>query len=252
MKVDEVIAALGLDEETAKLVRAKVTEEKAAGIRAQKELDDLQRRATELESELVGDGKTGARAHKAWYAENFGKIQKLQADYAKYVERYGALDANPNPNPANPTSTLPNNVISKDDFDKTMQGFTQQWSSLLANSGSILERHIRSGRKNNINWADLSKLATEKHNGNLEAAYAEWDAPEAEKANKAAEEARINAEVEKRMKARQTNTFFPSTEQQPSGVSPLSKHSGDGTPKYDRSKVIESAVTGIYEPATVQ
>ena len=250
MKVDEVIASLGLDEETAKLVRAKVTEEKAASLRAQKEFDDIQRRATELESELVGDGKTGARAHKQWYSENFSKIQKLQADYAKYVERYGALDQSTTT--ATTTDTkLPNNVVSKDDFDKTMSGLTQQWSSLLANSGTILEKHIRAGRKNEINWQELSKLATEKHNGNLAAAYTEWDAPEADKANKAAEEKRINDEVEKRLKSRQTSTFFPSTEQTPSGISPLSKDRGEA-PKYDRNKVIESAVTGIYEPATVQ
>ena len=252
MKVDEVIAALGLDEETAKLVRAKVTDEKTASLRAQKELDDLQRRATELESELVGDGKTGARAHKQWYSENFSKIQKLQADYAKYVERYGALDqTTTTTTTTDATRTLPNNVVSKEDFDKTMSGLTQQWSSLLTNSGTILERHIRAGRKNNIDWQAVSKLASEKHNGNLDAAYSEWDAPEADKASKAAEEKRINDEVEKRLKARQTSTFFPSTEQAPSGVSPLSKHTGDA-PKYDRSKVIESAVTGIYEPATVQ
>lgn len=250
MTVDELIANLELDKETADLVRAKVKAEKVASIKAAKELEDLQRRSQELEAELVGDGKKGARNYKQWYDENFPKIQKLQSDYAKYVERYGAIDPNANPNPANPNPNPASpNAVSKEDFDKTMNGFTGQWSSLLKGSGKILERHIRSGRTNEIDWDKLSELAATK-GGDLIAAYDEWDKPEREKSDRAAREKEINAEVEKRLKARQTDSFFPSTEQVSTGVSPLSKDRGDA-PKYDRSKVIESAVTGLYEPATV-
>lgn len=248
MTVDELIANLELDKETADLVRAKVKAEKVASIKAAKELEDLQRRSQELEAELVGDGKKGARNYKQWYDENFPKIQKLQSDYAKYVERYGAIDPTTQPT-TQPTTTNPSSV-TKEDFDKTMSGFTGQWSSLLKGSGKILERHIRSGRTNEIDWDKLSEIAATK-GGDLIAAYDEWDKPEREKSDRAAREKEINAEVEKRLKARQTDSFFPSTEVTPSnGISPLSKDRGDA-PKYDRSKVIESAVTGLYEPATV-
>ena len=248
MTIDEVISTLELDKETADILRAKAKAEKAASLKSANELQQLEARRAELEAELIADGKKGARNYKQWYEENFPKIQTLQADYAKYVERYGKLDGQPT---TTTTTSTPTTGLTKEDVAKLIQDtYTPQWSSLLKGSGKIIERHIRAGRKNELDWDKLGEIAATK-NGDLEAAYAAWDAPEAEKAAKEAEEKRINAEVEKRIKAQQTNTFFPSTEQVSTGVSPLSRDRGTDAPKYDRSKVIESAVTGLYEPATV-
>lgn len=248
MTVDELISELGLDAETANIVKAKVAAEKVQSLKAKKEFDTIQQQVQTLQDELVGDGKKGARNYKQWYEENFPKIQKLQSDYAKYVERYGAIDPNAHPT-ATPTAT-PAPGAKLEDVQKFIQEtYTPQWSSLLKGSGRILEMHLRAGRKNDIDWDKLSELAA-NHNGDLVAAYKDWDAPEAEKVRAAAEEKRINDEVEKRMKKQQTNSFFPTTEQVSTGVSPLSKDRGEA-PKYDRSKVIESAVTGLYEPTTV-
>ncbi|MDE2102403.1 MAG: hypothetical protein KGL39_34470 [Patescibacteria group bacterium] len=252
MKIDDVISALELDAETAAILRAKVKQESADRLAAKKEYDDINSQKAALEAELVGDGKKGARNYKKWYEENFGKIQELQTKYTKFVERYGEIDA-ANPNPANPNPPAPPNPsgLTMAQFQEQMAQYTGTWSNLVKGIATISTKHMRNGRKTDIDVDAIAQLASEKFGGDINRAYEEWDRPEAEKASKAAEEKRINDEVEKRLKARQTDSFFPSTEQVSTGVSPLSKDRGDGAPKYDRSKVLESALTGIYEPATV-
>jgi len=246
--IDEVISTLELDTETAAILRSKAKAEKAAALKQQKDLDTIEAQRAALEAELVADGKKGARNYKQWYEENFPKIQKLQGDYAKYVERYGSIDTTTTTTTTTPT-TVPAGMTPEQVSKMIQDTYTPQWSTLLKGSGKILEKHIRAGRKNELDWDKLSELAA-THNGDLVAAYNEWDAPEADKARKADEEKRINEEVEKRVKKQQTNSFFPTTEQAPTGVSPLSKDRG-GEPKYDRNKVIESAISGLYEPSTV-
>lgn len=251
MKIDDVIAALELDKETADILRAKVKAESAERLSAKRDLDEITNQKNALEQELVADGKKGARAYKQWYEQNFSKIQDLQTKFAKYVERYGDLDSTTQTQQSQQTQQTPKG-FTQADFDNSMAGYTKQWSSLVKGIAQITTKHQRNGRKTDIDVDAITQLANERFNGDITAAYDEWDKPEAEKARTAAEEKRINDEVEKRLKARAPQTgFFPSTEQVSTGVSPLGKDR-ESAPKYDRSKVIESALTGIYEPSTVQ
>lgn len=256
MKVDEVIAALGLDEETAKIVRAKVNDEKTASLRAAQEFAKIEQEKQALEAELVADGKKGARNYKQWYDQNYDKIVALQTKYTKLVERYGDPDqTTTTTTTSQPTTTTAQpGVMTEAEFQKRMEAYTAQWANLVTGQSEIFSKHFLNGRKTPLDKDAIQKISTlaaEKHGGNLVAAYDEWDRPEADKAAKDAEEKRINAEVDRRMKAKQTQSFFPTTEQTPSGISPLSKDRGEA-PKYDRNKVVESAITGLYEPTTVQ
>ena len=249
MTIDEVISTLGLDEETSKLLRTKVSAEKAAGLRQQRELDALQTRATALETELVGDGKQGARNYKQWYDENFSKVQRLQNDYQKYVERYGDINTTATTTTTSSTTT----GLTKEDVAKLIQEtynpLTERMSIVLKGSAKVIEKHMRAGRKSELDWDKLGELAA-ANGGNLNAAYEEWDKPAREESAKAATEAEIEKRVKAELAKRQTAEFFPSADAVSSGISPLARDRGSA-PKYDRNKVVESAITGLYEPATV-
>jgi hypothetical protein len=247
MTVKEICDQLGLDTETAKLVMAQAKAEKAEALKQAGEFEALSQRATALEAELVADGKTGARNYKAWYDSNYPKIQKLQADFVKYQERYGSLEA---PTTVPNTTTTDTRTFTTDDIkaaanELIQQQYAPQWSNLLKGSGKIIEKHLRAQRKNEIDWDKLSEIAATK-GGDLTAAYDEWDKPERDKYDATAREAEIQRRVNDEMKKRNTQTFFPGNAEPSSGLSPLSKDR-DSAPKYDRSKVIESAVTGEYQ-----
>ncbi len=134
--------------------------------------------------------------------------------------------------------------------DQRIQGqYGNQWAALLKGSGKMVEKHMRSGRKADIDWDKVTELAAAK-GGDMMAAYDEWDAPERDKATKEAEdkrvEARVQQEMEKRMAA-QTQRYFPAGADATPSDSPLTRRAGTDAPaKYDRSKVIEAAVTGKY------
>lgn len=249
----------GFDEATSKAIMAAAGNEKVAkragDFVQQKEYNDLEQRAARLELSYNGTkDKPGAKAYEEWYSKNAAAIQKLQQDVARYQERYGALD-DPSGNfdrgkggevkPAGGTMT-------KEEIAATVRevisgGYDAQWSNLITGAGTILEKHLRSKRDNPIDWNKLGELAKAK-NGDLTAAYDEWDKPAAEAASKAATEAEIKRRVDEEVAKRQTSSFFPAgADASPSSVSPLSRTKSDQ--KYDRSKVVEAAVSGEYKPA---
>ncbi len=247
----------GLDDATAQaMVKAAANEKiaaRAASLKNQTEYESLAGRAAALEASLNGaGGKPGAKQYQDWYEKNFGAIQKLQADVALYQERFGTLEA-PKPTPAAAAtgSTFTKEEVQKIVNETIQGGYAGRWSDLLTSSGTILEKHIRSGRKSNLDWKKLSEIAEAK-GGDLVAAYDEWDKPEADKAAKDAEEKRIEARVKEELAKRQTSAFFPAgADASPSSTS-VGITRGAKDKSYDRNKVIESAVTGKYDGAVIQ
>jgi len=254
---ESLVQDAGLDEATAKAIMAAAANEKvnakAAGLVQRKEYDSLEARAAALELSMNGTkDKPGAVAYQKWYTDNFAAIQKLQQDVARYTERYGTLDEPKNP-PANPPAPAFDEkkiaeMIAAGVDKRIQEGYGSRWSDLITQSGTILEKHIRSGRKSPLDWKKISELAAAK-NGDIAAAYDEWDKPEADAAAKAATDAEVERRVKERLAKERTESFFPAgADATPSGsVSPLSRSKVEGTPKYDRSSVIAAAVTGKYD-----
>lgn len=250
----------GFDEATSKAIMAAAGNEKvskrAADFVQQKEYDALQSKAAELEMSYNGTkDKPGAKAYQEWYSKNAAAIQKLQTDVARYQERYGDLE-DPSGNfnkggkdgkPAGGGGTMTKEEIAATVREVISGGYDAQWSNLITGAGTILEKHLRSKRDTPIDWNKLGEIAKAK-NGDLTAAYDEWDKPAAEAAAKAAQEAEIDRRVKEKLAQQQTNSFFPAgADASPSSVSPLSRAKSDQ--KYDRSKVVQAAVSGEYKPA---
>lgn len=242
----------GLDETTAAAVMKAAENEKVAAkaqtLKQSSEYDALNARAEAMRVSLEGDGKTsqGAKAYQAWYEKNFAAIEKLQADAARYKERYGDLDTPIVPDPAKPAVGLKKEDVATI-VNEVVQGtYGTQWSNLITGAGTVLEKHLRAQRKNSIDWGKLGEIAAKK-GGDLTAAYDEWDAPERDAASKAATDAEVERRVKEEMKKRNTPANFPAGADAgvSTGISPLSR--GAAEKKYDRSKVIEAAFTGKYE-----
>lgn len=246
----------GFDEATAKAVMAAAENEKvskrAADFVQKKEYEDLERRAAQLELSYNGtNDKPGALSYQQWYEKNFAAVQKLQADVLKYQERFGSLDEAPPEDKGKGKGVQYNPEDVQRIVNETIQqNYAPRWAELLTNTGAIVQKHMRAGRKADIDFKKLEEIAAKK-NGDLMAAYDEYDAPEREAAAKAATDAEIKRRVDEELAKARTNQFFPAgADATPSGssnVSPLSRAKADQ--KYDRSKVIESAVTGKYEEA---
>ena len=249
----------GLDDATAQVIAKAADNEK---VQAKAKLLKDQKEYESLVKELDGDGpRIGTRAYAAWYAENYPKIQEaftkkaeVETTLARYQERFGALDATtpPAPTPAPAGKQVDEETIAKLVDQRIQTQYGGQWSNLLKGSGKLIEKHLRAKRDKEIDWDAISEIAAKKGN-DLNAAYDEWDAPEREKSRVAAEDARVEArvkqEVEKRLIAETRKTFPTGTES--TSTSPLFRPpstSSDGKPAvYDRSKVIEAAMTGEYE-----
>jgi hypothetical protein len=209
MTYDELIQMLtdGLpaDEAAAvtKAVNRDTVKTRAAALRQQSELDALQARATALNAELEGGpDKPGAKAYAKWYADNFAAVQKLQADNAKFVEKYGTLEA---PKvPANPEHVLAG--LSKEDVQREIDSrfnsnFAPNIADVLKKTGTLVQKHMYAKRTNPIDFDAIDKIMGEKKIP-LEAAYDEWDRPEREKDQKAATEAEISRRVTEEMQKR--------------------------------------------------
>lgn len=261
MTAQEIFAYLtqdaGLDSVTADAIMKASANEKvasrAAQLRQSSEFTSIEQRAQALEAKLKGTKEApGAEAYETWYRENWQHIQKLNTDAIAYRERYGELDAPKTPPAA---QVFDEAAIAKLVDARIQSQYGPQWSSLLKGSGQIIERHMRGNRKDNLDWDKISEIAAAK-GGDLNAAYEEWDKPAAEAARQAATEAEIERRVKTEVAKRSTQSMFPAgADATPSGgISPLSRNRAveSGAPKYDRSKVIESAVTGKYQPETVQ
>lgn len=255
MDIQELItwATEGLTEEQAKPVREALSREsvksKAGGLRAQKELDDLQARETALRGELEGDGpqKPGAKAYKEWYDKNYAAVVKLQADQAKYVEKYGSLES-PKTSETQPLGS----AMTKEEIERLVdqranahiQGtYAPQWSSLLTSTGSIVQKHMFAGRKAPIDFTKLSEIAS-KYNGNLDQAYDEYDKPEREKEAKAAGEKEIERRVSEELQKRGASQHFPGD------TTPGVMSAGRDTKSFDKAaltrSLVQTAQTGDY------
>lgn len=208
-----------------------------------------------LESELNGgNGKVGAKDYQKWYAENKGAIEanekavkELNASVAAYEAAYGKITNGTVP-PAPPAG------MSKDEINALIQAQTQAFAPKVVSSmtgvAKVIERHMKRGRTQDIDWDKLDVIAADpKIAGDPVAAYEIWDAPNVEKDRETAAtkaetdiQARIDAKVQERLKQLNVSQNFPAGADgasSTSGVmSPLSKDRGDRT--YDRSKVVES------------
>lgn len=244
----------GLDEATTKIIMDAAKNEKVA---AKAQLLKDQKEYESLVQELDGAaGKPGTRAYAKWYQDNYATIQAtvaaksdLEKKVTQYQERYGSLEAPTTPPKGTPV--LDDDAITRLVDQRIQTQYGPQWSTLLKSSGKLIERHLKAGRKTDIDWDKIAEVATTK-NGDLVAAYDEWDKPEQEKSAKAAEDVRVETRVQVELQKRQmaeTRKQFPSGADATPSDSPLSRHTGENgkPPAYDRSKVIEAAVTGNYD-----
>ncbi len=236
----------GLDEATAKAVMAAADNEKvqsrAASLVQKQEYDAITARATALEKSAAD-----AKVYQDWYAKNYPAIQKLQADAVLYQERFGSLEE-PTKVPAKAAATYSPEDVQRIVTEKIQADYAPRWSTLLTSTGSILEKHIRAGRKNNLDWKKLEEIAAAK-GGDLEAAYDEYDRPDRELAAKESQEAEIKRRVDEEMAKRRTAEFFPAgADATPSsGSGGITRHAQVEKGSYDRNKVINAAVTGVYD-----
>jgi len=274
MDIQQFISYLteGLDEAGAATVRAAFQSEtakaKVGTLRLQKDFDAIQTRAEEaerLKQELDAvDEKGNPRGYRAWYNKYWANIEAndkaIKAFNAKHgdgaFQRIAAGEEVATGAGGGAPSLKPEDIDKR--VHEVIQGsYAQRWSDLLSGTLEISQRHVRNGRKSNLDkdaMAKITELAGTKYNGNLIAAYDEWDKPEAEAAQKAATDALVESRVQEELKKRNTATLFPAGADgagaSSGGMSPLSRGKiGNGAPQYDRSKVIESAVSGKYEPA---
>jgi hypothetical protein len=263
MDTSELIAMLtdGLTAEQAAPVIAAIQRDavksKVAAVKAEKEYNELVTREAALKTELegAGEGKLGTRAYKEWYDKNITAVQKLQEDYAKYEAKYGKLDA---PTTTTTTTTTPPQAPTKEETERLLDDrFKTQYADRLANalfqSNAIMQKHSLAGRKTMIPFNDLAKTAQDKFQGNMEAAYDEWDKPERDKAAEASTKAEIDRRVAEELQKRQVSTQFPGgADMTPSSLSMRSKADVD---KFDKSAMrndlLQTYLSGEY-PTTKQ
>ena len=207
----------GLEPEQAKIVKAAIERDAVKGkieptLKQAREYDTLATREADLKAQLDGGpNKPGAKAYQEWYEKNFAAGQKLQADQARYVEKYGTLEAPKGDAPAPVPAT--GKTYSDEDIarmvDKRIQeGYAPRWSDLLTNTGTIVQKHMFAGRKAPIDFKKVSELA-QQYGGDLERAYDEWDKPEREKEAKVAQDKEIDRRVTEELQKRGASQHFP-------------------------------------------
>ncbi len=280
----------GIDQETvAKLTGNTGITGKLAQLRQAAEYQTIQQRADallaekqQLESELIGtDAKPGSRKYQQWYSENYAtiaanaaKLKELEASKTEleksvqeYEAKHGKINAN-TPPPA-PPAAIPG--LTAEDVKKIAleiaksesatsvteaykNTYAPQVVTTMTGIGTILERHMKRNRKNEIDWKKLDELAAKPEiAGNVIKAYEEWDAPNvledqknADIAKQAAEDKRVEDRVNELLKKRMLQTNFPAGAEGASSTqglgtpSPLSRDSVDANRKYDRSKVLDA------------
>ena len=236
-----------------------------------------------LEAELIGtDAKPGSRKYQQWYAENYATItanadrlkaleessKTLEASVKEYETKYGKINATTVAPP------VPSAIqgLTREDIQKIVEEtaksaatssvteaykntYAPQVVTTMTGIGTILERHMKRGRKAEIDWKKLDELAAKPEiAGDVVKAYEEWDAPNvvadqeaAKVAHQAAEDKRVEERVNELLKKRMLQTNFPagaegSSSSVGAGVpSPLSRDGLGGTAKvYDRSKLLDA------------
>jgi hypothetical protein len=263
MSAQEFAAMLmegGLDQETANRLTTndKITS-RLSQFRQATEYSAIEQRANALASEKAALETSYARAksYEDWYGTNYEavrqnaeRVAKLEKDIVTYEASFGKITAGAAP--AAPVG------IKQEDVDKIVadavqKRYSEQYApavvSTMTGIGSVLEEHMRRGRKQKINWKELDKLAAQT-NGDIDKAYELWDAPNVEEdhklaATKAEEdvEKRIKTRVDEELKRRNVSTNFPAgADGGATGASsPLSRDrqekSGGG---YNRNMLLES------------
>lgn len=217
MDINELTAWLtdGLDDAAKAVVTAAIQRDsvkaKTAGLKQQSEYDAIQSRTTALEAELNGaEGQPGSREYKEWYSKNAKAIEKLQADNAAYVAKYGTPEAPINQPSGTPgVKTMTAEEIQAEVDKRIQNNYAPRWASLLTDTGTIVQKHMFAGRKTPIDFKALEKIASEKTNGNLEAAYDVWDEPERVKTREADTERIITQRVNDELAKRGASQSFP-------------------------------------------
>ena len=239
---ESMLRESGIDDATVKsLVANEKITARTASLKQGDEYATLEARAAALDKEA-----TTAKSYQKWYTENYPAVLKLQQDATRYQERYGSLDdATPvNKQPVQMDEAKIQEIVTKAIADNYTQKYAPQTVGLITQVGTVVQRHITKGRKSDIDWKEIDKLAA-NHGGDAIKAYEEWDAPNSTKDAETAFNARVDAAVKEKMAARGLQNNFPSgADAAPSARSPLSKD--DGPKAYDRNKLLETFVSGEY------
>jgi len=250
MDINDLLVMItdGLTTEQAAAVRAAVERDsvktKVSTIKAQSEYNAIVQKQQELQAALDGvDGRPGSRAYEKWYTENYSSVVALQDRMKKYEEKFGTLEA-PTAQPQGATAMTKEEIsaLAQAEAQRLIQtNYAPQWSNHLVKTGSIIQKHMYSKRTNPIDFEQLGKLAVEKHQGNLEAAYDEWDRPEREKEMKATQEAEIERRVKEELQKRGTASTFPGGgDMTPGSLSMRTKADVDG---FDPAKLNNDLVS---------
>jgi hypothetical protein len=260
-------------------------EQRANALLAEKQ--QIEAAKATLEAELIGtDAKPGSRKYQQWYAENYATItgnanklkeledssKALEASVKEYEAKYGKIGATTTP-PALPSS-IPgltkeevqaiakeiSTGAAKESVEEAYKNvYAPKVTGTLIGVGTAVEmnimRNIARGKKTPIDWKKLDELAAKPEiAGDVVKAYEEWDAPNvledqktAEAARLAADEKRIEDQVNERMKKRMLQSNFPAGAEGASSStgagtpSPLSRDGIGGDKKvYDRSKLLDA------------
>ena len=259
----------GLDEATAvRLATNEKVSARTSQLKQATEYQSIEARANALaaekaalEAELVGtNAKPGSRAYQKWYADNFQaledqkkKLADLEKNVAVYEATYGKITATGEA-PKPPAGVSPEE-IKKLVSEEIQKGYTNNYApavvSTMTGVAKVIERHMKRGRKADIDWTKLDEIAADpKVKGDPLAAYEIWDAPNVEADRVAAEaqketdiQKRIDAKVQEELKRRNVSTNFPAGADATAGggaLSPLSRDRADSKGTYDRSKLLES------------
>jgi hypothetical protein len=241
----------GVDDATVKaLVANEKVKTRAVSFRQQSEYEALEARARQLETE-------GAQAknYQVWYEKNYPEIQKLHTTATKYQERYGSLDE-----PTTQTQTQQATSMTEEQIAALVQArldkaFNEQYAprvvSTMTGIGKVVETHMRRGRKDNLDWKKLDELAA-KTNGDVLAAYEEYDKPNTDADREAEIARRIEAGVKERMASAGARDHFPGGADATPSSKGLFGHPSNSSKTYDSSKLVDTFLSGTYTPGVTQ
>lgn len=215
--------------------------------------DKVQSKATSLrhqsEYQALESDYGEAKIYADWYKKNEAKLLQLfEAEKARLAQ--GEQQQQEQQNQQNQQQT----AMSRADIEKLIneratelyqKTYAPQIVGLTTGIGTVVEQHMRRGRKDKIDWKKLDELAAKTH-GDISQAYEEYDRPNLEKDHEAAFNARVEKEVKEKLAAAGVNRFPAGADAQPSNSSPLSARANPGEKTYDRSKVLETFLSGEY------
>src|SRR6266853_69650 len=215
----------GLDDAQATAVRAALNrpavQTKAAGLRQQAEYDAIQARANEADQLRQAldavDAEGNPVGFRAWYKKFYKKIEENDQAVFSFEKKYGlgsfatyaATGSLPGAAPTPPTQpTLTATDVQREVDKRIQENYAPRWSSLLTDTGTVVQKHMYAKRTNPIDFKKLGEIAATK-NGDLMAAYDEWDKPEREATEKKDRESEIGRRVKEELQKRGGTTMFP-------------------------------------------